>query len=107
MLSAGLTVRWGARVFPLPPGTGEGARPRLRQLSAAAPSCRMPRYGLPGGADDVGGGNVGSVPVQAPAGPVISLIVVRGSAWEVASCTSSSGTPASKTGNERFTSHAE
>ncbi len=49
---------------------------------------------LPGGASDVGGDDVGCVPVQAGAGPVIR-IVVRGSACEAAYWTSRSGTPAS------------
>jgi len=50
--------------------------------------------GLPGGAGEVGGDDVGCVPVQA-AGARSYLMVVRGSAWEAASWTSRSGTPAS------------
>ena len=50
---------------------------------------------LPGGTGEVGGDDIGRVPVQAAAGPVIR-IVVRGSACDAASCTSRSGTPASK-----------
>ena len=54
--------------------------------------------GLPGGTREVGGDDVGRVPVQAAAGPY--RIVVRGSECEAASCTSRSGTPAPLCGGD-------
>ena len=54
---------------------------------------------LTGGTSDVGRDDIGRVPVQAPAG-ALWRIVVRGSAWEAAACTSRSGTPASGGGDE-------
>jgi hypothetical protein len=53
------------------------------------------RPGLPGGTREVGGNDVGGVAVQAAAG-ALWRIVVRWSACEAASCTSRSGTPASR-----------
>jgi hypothetical protein len=49
----------------------------------------------PGGSCDVGGIDVGCAPVQRCPGPVVRM-VVRGWAWEAASCTSRSGTGASR-----------
>jgi hypothetical protein len=49
---------------------------------------------LPGGTSDIGGDDVGGMPIQTAAGTVVP-IVVRGSACEAASCTSRSETPAS------------
>ena len=58
--------------------------------------------GLSRCASDVGGDDIGGVPVQGRPSP-LWRIVVLGSACEAASCTSRSGTPASKLrrGNER------
>jgi len=69
---------------------------RYRRRSAwpgQADACRPLRV-LPGGSGDVGGDDVGCVPVQGGAGSTWR-IVVRGSGWEAASWTSRSGTPAS------------
>jgi hypothetical protein len=74
---------------------GIGGCGQLRLALAATVGRSIPgRYALPCSACDVGSNNVGRVPVQAAAGPVIPHCH-RGSASEAASCTSRSGTPAS------------
>ena len=80
----------GVMVFP-------AVDPGLLLLAAVAARRDNRRLGLPGGTSDVGGDDVGSVPVQAAAGPLwwSYRIVVRRSACETASWTSRSGTPAS------------
>ena len=92
------------------PNGGSRSLSRLRSVTdygqAAArrrcgpPGGRVPGpRGLPGGGRDVGGDDVGRVPVQAAAARSYR-IVVRGSACEAASCTSRSGTPASRRGGD-------
>src|SRR5262249_30281573 len=61
---------------------------------------------LPGGARDVGGDDVGGVPVEGGAGAVVAhrraRISVRGGFLDVAE-----RNPGVETGSERFTSHAQ
>jgi hypothetical protein len=61
---------------------------------------------LPGGTSDVGRHDIGRVPVQAPAGPVIShrgpRVSMRGGLLHIAQ-----RHPGIETGRERFTNHAE
>ena len=68
---------------------------RQRFLSGGRAAARQSLFQpLPGGARDIRGDDVGSMPVEAA--PARSYrVVVRGSACDAASCTSRSGTPAS------------
>jgi hypothetical protein len=70
----------------------------VTRASARLAAGRKARICLAGGSCDVGGDDVGGVPVQGCPGPLslANLMVVRESAWEAASCTSRKGTPASR-----------
>jgi hypothetical protein len=80
----------GSRVFPQLTLRDLGFR-----LAGTQAARRKACTCLAGGSRDVGGDDVGGVPVQGCPGPVVSH-GVRGSAWEAASCTSLRGTPASR-----------
>jgi hypothetical protein len=67
----------------------------LRALCGAAGLCRPATFGLACGAGEVGGDDVGGVPVEGDAGSVVRM-VVRGSACDAASWASRNGTPASR-----------
>jgi hypothetical protein len=83
-------------------------QPTGRRTTTPSPGCRthalvgsyargswlLGSQPLPGGCSDVGSGDVGGVPVETGTGAY--LMVVRGSAWDSASCTARSGIPASR-----------
>jgi hypothetical protein len=69
-------------------------RPPPGRYGSARRSPPLASQSLPGGTGEVGGDDVGRVPVQAAARTRSYLMVVLGSACEAASCTSRSGTPA-------------
>ena len=66
----------------------------------------LPARGLPGGPRDICGDNIGGMPVQAAAGPVVPhcgpRIGMGGSLLDIAQ-----RDPGIETGRERFTNHAE
>lgn len=77
--------------------SGSGVLPPEIRPGAQADEQPPPVCVLPSGSGDERGDDVSGVPVQGGPGPLWRM-VVRGSAWEAASCPSRSGTPASKLG---------
>src|SRR5215469_2631841 len=83
------------------------ARPRVVRLAVWPPGgAVVDLRGLPGGARDIRSHYVGSVPVQAAAGPVVGD---RGSRVSMGGCLLDVAQrhPGIQTGSERFTSHAQ
>src|SRR5262249_58486678 len=78
---------WGRGALP-PAATRAGWSGAVRLAAAAARRTATSRCELPGGASDIGGGDVGRMPVQAAAGAVIShrgpWVSMRGSFLDVA-----------------------